>query len=173
MINSKIRYALPLVGSVWGIEGYVPQEPKKTCFTKHDLLQLQSCQRKAALLINPDTKTMEITPTHSILSDLGWLSINQLIAYTTVVLLLKIMKNQLPSKTFGLFNIVNNYRIIRGKSNKLTVDFIRLNISKEGFVHQATMLFNLIPDIIIEETSIKRQKILITEWVRGNVIFKP
>ena len=44
LLISKIRYALPLYGSVWGLGGYKDQEPQKSSFTKYDISRLQSIQ---------------------------------------------------------------------------------------------------------------------------------
>ena len=56
IFTSRLRYALPLIGSVWGIDSHMCREPHKYSFTKNDLLALQSLQRQIALLVseNPD-----------------------------------------------------------------------------------------------------------------------
>ena len=114
-----------------------------------------------------------IKMTRSLNSQGGCISINQLIAYTTVILLLRILRKQLPTKLLKLLDFNNNGRITRSNSNKINIKFLRLNISKEGFMHQASTLFNIIPDHILSDANVKHQKTLIAEWVRGNIIFKP
>merc|ERR1712082_118892 len=63
MISSKIRYALPLIGSVWGLGGYSAQEPQKVAFTKHDMTRLQSIQRSAIMMTLPPSPDMQHKPT--------------------------------------------------------------------------------------------------------------
>ena len=74
LITSKIRYALPLYGCIWGLEGYNSSEPRKLSFTKNDLSKIQHIQRSAALLISPINDSSFNNPTETLFKNLNWLT---------------------------------------------------------------------------------------------------
>ena len=77
IFNSKLIYLMPLWG---GCELYL-------------IRSLQVMQNKAARAI---TKSGWYTTTEELLKQCGWMSVNQLIVYHTLVLVYKVMLNKLP-----------------------------------------------------------------------------
>lgn len=148
MILSKMYYALPLIGSLWGLDGYCDHKPNKSSFTKNDLHQLHSINRSAAILTTYYLPQRNLTPTVSVLNDLKWLSVHQSIAYFTIMLLERILRTKKPSRILRLMTPKEGKRITRNMSQSTEIIFSRLNITKEGFVNQATRLYASLPTSI-------------------------
>ena len=159
MFTSKILYALPLVGSMWALGGYKEREPQKSAFTKSDLQKMQSLQRQAALLLQP-TDTAHLS-TKNLLDDTGWLSVHQLIAYTTLCLVIRIVQSRHPT---SLSNNLVMAKPSRTSHNDLTVPRCGLNLSLEGFNNQACRLYNQLPDAIKLEKNREKLKKTLKEW---------
>ena len=73
---------------------------------KYLLKSLQVIQNKAARVV---AKVDWNTPTQSLLSQCGWLSVHQLAVHQTVVLVHKILKSGQPQYLYNLFNL--NYNV--------------------------------------------------------------
>ena len=88
---SKLTYLMPL----WG-----------GC--RKDLIQkLQSLQNKAARAV---TKLDWYTPTSELLKQCGWLSVQQLIAYHSLILVYKVMQAKSPKYLYSMFSTPYNYK---------------------------------------------------------------
>ena len=170
LFTSKLRYALPLVGTIWGIQYYTSREPTKYAMTKADLMTLQTLQRQAAILINPPTHTPDHRSTSSILDEVGWPSVNQLIALTTLTILLRTLQTGRPRDLAREVIFLNNTRT---RQTSLKIPRVRLNISLESYHNQATRLYNELPEELKRLDGTKRQKNLLIKWVKTNVQYKP
>ena len=173
MILSKMYYALPLIGSLWGLGGYCDQEPNKSSFTKNDLHQLHSINRSSAIITTYYLPHGNLTPTATILEDLRWLSVHQTIAYCTIMLLARILRTMKPSRIQRLLTPKDEKRITRNKSTMTEISFSRLNITKEGFVNQASRLCEMLPPSISEIATKDSLKSFVSDWVSKNIVFKP
>ena len=169
LLTSRIRYALPLYGSVWGLGGYMDQEPQKSSFTKYDITRLQSLQRKAALMTLPSNPELQYLPTAELLHDVQWQSIHQIIAISTLTLMLRIRRYGKPA-TFALtFTETGSSRT---RSTQITPPSSNLNTSLEGFQNQSIRLYNMLPGYITDDLTQTNLKLLITRWVTDNIAIK-
>ena len=169
LLTSKIRYALPLYGSVWGLGGYNDQEPQKSSFTKYDISRIQSIQRKAAIMTLPTNPDLQCLPTADILQQVKWQSIHQMIATSTLMLMIRILRYGKPETFAASFTDTGSSRT---RSNKITPPRSKLNISLEGFLNQSIRLFNMLPSHISDDVTQTNIKQLITRWVTENMAIK-
>ena len=169
LLISKIRYALPLYGSIWGLSGYNVQEPQKSSFTKYDISRLQSIQRKAALMTLPSNTDLQCLPTADILHQVKWQSVHQMIANSTLTLMIRIMRYDRPESFAVSFTDTGSSRT---RSNKIIPPRSKLNISLEGFTNQSIRLFNMLPSNISDDLTQSNLKSLITRWITENMAIK-
>lgn len=125
IFTSRLRYALPLVGSIWGTQSYVHKEPHKYSFIKSDLHDLQSLQRKAALLVT-DKPAHHLQSTEVILKEVDWLSVNQLIASTSLTGLHRMMRSGVPR---SLQNCLKPSHPSRTSYKNIELPLARLNLT--------------------------------------------
>ena len=170
ILLSKIQYALPLVGSMWGISGYSVSEPMKICFTKADLYKIQSIQRQAAILMLPPSNGLDLRSTESVLDEVKWISIHQMIAVSTLSLFLRIIQYGIPD---GICDYLIKTRDSRVASGQYKIQRYNLNMSLENFVNQAIRLHNMLPAEIRSTKQGNKQKKDIINWVKTNIAVKP
>ena len=170
LFTSKLLYALPLTSSVWGIYGYAEQERQHLACTKQDMHKLQSLQRQAALLLVDQTTLQLHHPTEEILQSVNWLSVHQLCVYSILMLTYRVLQSSKPVYLSDRLKYQPNSRT---SHNNLRVPRANLNICLEGFMSQATRLYNLLPDQLKSEQCPSRFKQALKEWVMANIIVKP
>ena len=95
---SPVLYCLQLFCALWGVGTLQEEEPRHESFTSANLKILQILQNKVMRTV---TGNDHRTPVHQLLTDSGWLSIHQLISYTTILTIYKIVKTGEP---IGLAN---------------------------------------------------------------------
>ena len=170
IFTSKMTYALPLIGSTWGFSGYRSSEPVKICFTKCDINKLQSLQRQAALLLLPPTSGLDLRSTESVLCDVKWLSVHQMVAYSILSLFLRMTTSGVPRGFLDGFTVSRDSRSTKGT---FKTQRHNLNISLENFMNQAIRLYNSLPPNIRSMERGKKQKNDLKSWTSINVRFKP
>ena len=170
ILTSKISYALPLIGSVWGFEGYQPQEPMKLCFTKNDLQSIQSIQRQAALLMLPPPNGIDHRSTESVLKTVGWISVHQMIALSTLTLFMRIINYGIPE---GILQELSVLRDTRSAKGLYRTQRHNLNISLENFMNQAVRLYNTLPANIKSMDYGDTLRCELRRWVAAKVKIKP
>ena len=170
IFTSKLTYALPLIGSTWGFAGYRSSEPMKTCFTKHDINTLQSLQRQAALLLLPPSTGLDLRSTESVIQDVKWLSVHQMIANSILNLFLRMTKSGVPIRFLEDLTLSRDTRSAKGQYKNQRYN---LNISLENFQNQAVRLYNSLPISIKTLDRGNRQKKELRSWVSASVKFKP
>ena len=119
---------------------------------------IQSLQHQVANLFCDQGNLRLHHPTHEILAVVGWTSVHQLCAFTVIQLTLRIVKT---GKPVFLANRLEKLPESRARHNQLRVPKSRINISFEGFTSQATRLYNQLPDVIKEEQSAYKVKVII------------
>ena len=169
LFTSKIRYALPLIGSMWGLGGYTTQEPQKVAFTKNDITRLQSLQRSAATLALPHDPDRYKQSTATLLSEVSWPSIHQMIASTTLQLLIRIRRTRKPE---DLYLLLTDPPTGRTRSRQIQPPRAKLNLTLEAFTNQAIRLLNLLPDDFLSNQSKSSLKVSIIRWVKDNIKVK-
>ena len=127
---SKLVYLIPL----WG-----------GC-TKALIQSLQTLQNKAARAF---TKLDWNTPTSEILKQCGWLSVNQLSVYHTVILAFKVIKAKSPKYLYTMFNTSYYYQTRQADGGKVrSTKTPELELAKDSFSWRAAQLYNQLPDNI-------------------------
>ena len=81
-------------------------------------------------------------PTTDLLEEVGWLSVHQLAAHTTLALTTRIVQSGKPTYLANKLVPATNSRT---KNNSLVVPRCQLNVNLEGFVNQATRIYNQLP----------------------------
>ena len=128
---------------------------------------LQICQNKVARLV---TKLPWITPTSVLLNQCGWLSVNQLIFYHSVLLVYKVKLKESPKYLFAMLKDNDyKYRTRQAVNNILKIQRPRLEVSKESFRWRAAEQYNRIPKEIRDEQCILSFKRKIKSWILSNI----
>ena len=97
---SKHMYLIPL----WGGSA------------KYLIKSLQTIQNKAARAV---TKLDWNTPSAEILKQCGWLSVNQLSVYHTLIMVYKVLQDKSPQYLYSMFNTTYNYKTRVADSGKI------------------------------------------------------
>ena len=107
---------------------------------------LQKLQNWAARLV---TKQNWNTTTLSNLSQCGWLSIQQLIAYYSLLQVFKSRKEKLPLHLYKKFSNEFIYKTRLAKGNGIEHNRIyRSELGKQNFSYRTTQLWNQLPNNI-------------------------
>ena len=91
---SKLNYCLPVFGNLFGLDKYKEENSRYTSYTMANNNSLQVLQNKLNRLL---TGSQYNTPTIELLQQTDSLSIQQMIAFQTIVLTFKILKSKKPS----------------------------------------------------------------------------
>ena len=148
---SKLQYII----SLWGGCG---KEMKKV---------LQVIQNKAArVVVKREASLIDIY------QQIGWLSVNQLIFYHSVLLVFKVRRNESPKYLNSMFN--NNYVYNTRQASR---DLLRVNqrprleLTRSSFKWRGSACFNELPSTIRSETSEAIFKSKTKEWIINNISF--
>ena len=129
---------------------------------------LQVSQNKVARIV---TKLPWTTPTSVLLQQCGWLSVNQLIFYHSVLMLFKVKKQGYPKYLFDMHKDSEySYSTRQATNSILKIKQARLELSRESFRWRAAQQFNLIPKDIRDETSIDEFKSKVKSWIKTNIV---
>ena len=91
---SRINYCLPVYGNVFGLEKYKDTGSRYVNFTTRDNNRLQTLQNKVNRIL---TNSRQGTSTSDLLKRTNSLSIQQMIAYQTLITTFKILKTSKPA----------------------------------------------------------------------------
>ena len=148
---SKLVYLIPL----WG-----------GC-SKFLLKSLQTLQNKAARAV---TKMDWNTPTSEILKQCGWLSVNQLSVYHTVIMAYKVIQVKSPKYLYNMFNTTYNYKTRQADSGRIrSTRTPELDLAKDSFSWRAAELFNDLPDAVRSMKTTQSFKLAAKVWIRQNI----
>jgi hypothetical protein len=163
LFYSKLLYCLPLYANVIGV-GDISHH---NSFTKANLKSLQILQNELMCLY---TGHGYDTPVRTLLEDSDMLSVNQLVAYSTISTVFKIKTSSHPSYLAERLGFSGNRNNHRSHCNKHVIN-IRFNLStaQEGFIYKAAKLWSSLPLTLIQETSAKKFKKCLKAWVKLNI----
>ena len=150
---SKLIYMMPVWG---GCERYLI-----------NVLQVQ--QNTAARLV---TGLGKRTPIKELLKQCGWMSVNQLIFYHTVVLLHKIMQVKAPGNLYEMIDQNFPYNTRQKSDGKLKVRASynpHLTLNTRSFRWRAVMCWNELPPSITRILDTVKFKKQLKTWVLDNV----
>ena len=166
---SKLSYCLPVFGHVFGLESYKESNNRYTSYTTADNNRLQVLQNKLNRLI---TGAQQGTPTSKLLEQTDSLSIQQMIAFQTMVMTAKILKSRKPTYLSDRIQGNPNRRNYRG-GYSLHQPKTSLSITREGFIQRGIALMNKIDVPIRFENKIEEFKKGLRKWVKSNIAVKP
>jgi hypothetical protein len=132
-----------------------------------DLLKsLQILQNKAARIV---TKLDWTTPTSVLLSQCGWLSVNQLVVYHSVLVVNKVLQTKQPKPLHIMFPTEYNYNTSQKRSKSIKQrGHPTLDLWRDSFRWRAARSFNQLPASIKSLASLVTFKLEAKKWVRVN-----
>ena len=113
------------------------------------------------------------TPTIELLEQTGSMSIQQMIAFQTIIMSFKVIKFRKPGYLSKKFQERKTQQNIRGMSSGLSQPKLSLSISKEGFVNRGITLMNKLDDSLRSEQNLDKFKTGLQKWVKHNISAKP
>ena len=157
LFMSKLVYLIPLWG---GCESYL-------------IKALQIIQNKAARSV---TKLGIFTPVRTLLNHCGWLSVNQLVFYHTVVLLYKTLQNKSPEFLYNMAGREFNYKTRAKDAGKLRhgADYIPdQGLNWKSYRWWSIRCWNQLPQEITLLTKLPKFKTKLKSWVLQNININP
>ena len=113
---SKLSYYLPMFGNVFGLDVYKEENNKYTSFTTSDNNKLQVLQNSLNRLL---TGADYNTPTTELLDQTNSLSIQQMVAFQTMVMTYKITRSKKPTYLAKKMQSRSNQTNLRGRSGRV------------------------------------------------------
>ena len=143
LFNSVLVYCLPLFGGMGAGE----------------MRELQIMQNKAARIV---TSMPPRSSRSSMFDKLGWLTVNQLTFYHTVILVFKRRSNKEPEYLADLLRMDN-------RNNRIIIPNLDLSIAQNSFSLRGAESWNLLPLSTREQPKISTFKKLAKKWILENV----
>ena len=150
---SKLIYLAPLWG---GCEKYL-------------IKTLQIVQNRTARVI---TNSGPYTPISQMLDQCGWLSVNQLVFFHTVLLLYKTRTNQQPKALFKMQNSQFSYRTRAADTDRIRMDadyLVRNEINARSYRWRSIRSWNMLPPELTSISNLGKFKSRLKEWTRRNI----
>ena len=143
LFNSVLVYCLPLYGG----------------FDKGDLHAMQVLQNKAARIV---TKSPPRAHRDTMFDRLGWLTVQQLVAYHTVLAIYRIRQGSEPE--YLARQLENDNR-----NGRLIVPNCKLGLAMKSFCMRGADTWNSLPPQIRQLRKIRDFKMNTKDWVKRNV----
>ena len=151
MVGSNLVYMIQLYGQA----------------SDYLIKMLQVQQNKAARIV---TRLEWGTSTHTLLKQIGWLSVQQLYVYHSLLLLWKIQTFKKPRFLEEQFTRHFPYQTRRATSSCLSVSAKpRTELCRRSFVYSSTLNWNKLPYDLRIETKLETFKAKLKIWVRNNI----
>ena len=170
---SKLSYCLPLYTTTWGLDNYLEGTQRFSSFTKEDNRKIQVIQNQVCRLLldwkdrerisyfkqNLSTKDLMLTT--------GNLSVHQLGAQRTLVMIKKILLSRKPDY------IASRLHLNPRAGHAILPMAASLNLTRSSFIYRGIKLFNLLPESIQRLEKIGSFKSQSKAWVTENIAVKP
>ena len=163
---SKMLYCLQVVGNVWGIDSSDEVNRRFAAFTKDDNQKLQTLQNS---VLRMKTNLPRRTPTRTLLSVGGDLSVQQLTALTSLTSLQKVIQNGKPKYIADKLNLST---VNTRQENTIKIDS-SLTLTRGAYMYRAAAIFNNLPPEMRAEMDPKTFKYKAKAWVKLNIHQKP
>ena len=144
--------------------------------SKDNLKALQVIQNKAARFVTRDWNNSTVQN----LSALGWLSVNQMIFYHTVLLMFKLKRSRAvggppaPTYLLNMFNWEYNYETRQAEAGVVKpLGVPRLDVSKQSFRYRAAEMYNKMPRELTSYDSVNMFKTAVKSWIIDNIPVRP
>ena len=155
IVASKLIYLIPLWG---GAEAYL-------------IKMLQVVQNKAARYI---TKKGPEVASAELLKECGWLSVMQLAAYHSLVILHKTLTVHEPTYLYGMYNVAypRETRLASSGSIRISGTYrVNLSLTMSSFKWRIFSVYNQLPLDVKKQTSMNVFKKHLKQWVQQNIGF--
>ena len=159
-------YCLQVVGNVWGIDSSDEVNRRFAAFTKDDNQKLQTLQNS---VLRMKTNLPRRTPTRTLLSVGGDLSVQQLTALTSITSLQKVIQNGKPKYIADKLNLST---VNTRQENTIKIDS-SLTLTRGAYMYRAAAIFNNLPPEMRAEMDPKTFKYKAKAWVKLNIHQKP
>ena len=143
IFNSIMVYCLPLFGGC----------------DRVDLDSLQVIQNKAAQIV---TRSPPRSPRKPMYDQLDWLTVNQLVAYHTLLQIFKIRKSQEPEYLFAILGRDN-------RNGHIVVTNTHLSLAKKSFTFRGSELWNQLPADIRTNHKLGNFKKACRNWIKAEI----
>ena len=171
MFSSKLSYCLPLFMNTWALDRYKVGGTRFSSFTKEDCRKLQVLQNQVTRLQLHGSQKFKNLSTEELLNLNKDLSVHQLGALRTIVMVKKILQSQKPTYLADRLQPVENIGTRCGSAVDLGAT--KLGIQKEGFIYRGGKLFNQLPMELRMELNLGKFNNEVMNWVRKNISIKP
>ena len=143
MFNSVLAYCLPVFGGC----------------DKFEKEGLQVMQNKAARLA---THSQLRTSRQEIFSQVGWMTVNQLVFYFSALSTFRIRQNKEPEYLSNIMSKDN-------RASRIIVPNTNLTLAKNSYCFRASTQWNTLPENIRTCQKISQFKSQVKKWILGNV----
>ena len=124
-----------------------------------DLDSLQVLQNKAAQIV---TRSPPRSPRKPMYDQLDWLTVNQLVAYHTLLQIFKIRKSQQPEYLFAILGRDN-------RNGHIVVTNTQLSLAKKSFTFRGSELWNQLPADIRKNHKLGNFKKACRNWIKTEI----
>ena len=132
---------------------------------------LQVCQNRAARFV---TKNDLSFSNQENLRQIGWLSVNQLVEYHSILQIQKVKNNQTPEYIHSMYDWEYVYPTRQAACMKIKPKGVpRLKLSQSSFRWKASKAYNSITTSRVQLGQEKLLKSQVKDWIMKNVPFKP
>ena len=173
IFTSKLLYGLPLFSNTWGIPDLDDSNRRYSAFTKEDCRRLQVLQNKVQRII---TRNYDLNvATDVLLGETKDLSVNQLGAFHSVMTAYKAIRSEKPRYLADKLKLrlpLPNTAFPHRQLNTIKTN-CSLTISRSGFIHRASTIWNQLPGTLRSELQPRRFRNGLREWILTNVPRKP
>ena len=169
---SKLMYCLPVFGNVHGLDIYRDTKGRSSGMTITDCNKLQVLQNSVNRLI---TGARQGTATADLLENTKSLSVQQMIAFYTLIMVHKITMTGKPDYLAKRLSLrQENARELRGWGGRtVEIPDYSLETSRAGFVYRGGRLYNSLSRNLREEMAISKFKEGVKEWVKDKIPVRP
>ena len=158
-----------MFGNVFGLDRYRDTTTRFAAFTKEDNRRLQVLQNTVLRLL---TGARRGTQTTTLLEITDTLSVQQLVAFQTLVMLNKVITTSVPFYLAKKLKVENQEVQVRSQGS-ITAANQNLSLSRDGFIVSGTYLFNSLPLPLRQEQNLKKFNEATRKWVKRNISAKP
>ena len=131
---------------------------------------LQILQNRGARYV---TKLGWFTPVSTLLNHCGWLSVRQLVAYHSLILIFKTKRDKKPSYFYEKFSKQYRYQTRLMGENGIKVENKAMkHLGQQNFTHRSTEMWNDLPSDTKQAPSELVFKTKVKAWIKANIQIK-
>ena len=166
---SKLSYCLPVFGHVFGLDTYNDSNTRCLSYTKEDNRKIQVLQNSVMRLL---TGMRRSTPTLTLLKETKSLSVQQMIAFQSLIMVHKVVHSGKPVYLADRLKLQVDGVRARNQGKLVTINR-NLSTSRAGFVYRGSRLFNFLPELIRMDKNLKKFREKVKNWVKVSIKAKP